>query len=91
MSAGILKGDPPHLETRHMATTGHSAKLYQERREPDIRTTLRGPGMQIYLPDNAVHALKLEAPLPLPEVLNNNCSPKDGLTSVWPHGDENAP
>ena len=74
-----------------MAIIGHSAKLYQERRQPDLRSTMRGPGPQIYLPDSAVHSLQLEAPLPLPELLNENCNPKDGLTRVWPHGDTTAP
>lgn len=74
-----------------MATVGHSARLYQERRQPDFRATLRGPGFQIYLPDHAVHALKLSAPLPSPALLNENCKPRDGLTRVWPHGDSTAP
>lgn len=75
-----------------MANIGHSAKLYQERRQPQIRVTLRGPGPQIYLPDNAANHLKLEAPLPLPSLLQENtCNPADTKTQVWPHGDEYAP
>lgn len=74
-----------------MTNVGHNALLYQERRQPNLRATLRGPGPQIYLPDNAVNSLKLEAPLPKPELLNDNCKPKDGLTQVWPHGDTTAP
>lgn len=74
-----------------MANVGHSAKLYQERREPNLRTTLRGPGPQIYLPDNAANHLNLEAPLPLPTLLNDNCAPADTKTQVWPHGDKYAP
>lgn len=77
-----------------MASIGKSAKLYQERREPQIRSTLRGPGPQVFLNQNAVHHLSLEAPLPLPVFLNqeNGCPPTDtGKTQVWPHGDKSAP
>ncbi len=74
-----------------MATVGHSAKLYQERREPDIRVTQRGPGPQIYLPDNAVHRIKLEPPLPNPALLHDGCTPRDALTQTWPFGDAYAP
>jgi hypothetical protein len=74
-----------------MAIVGHSARLYQERRQPNLRPTLRGPGPQIYLPDHAVNKLKLSAPLPSPALLNETCKPKDGLTHVWPHGDSTAP
>lgn len=74
-----------------MPTIGHSAKLYQERREPNVRTTLRGPGPNVYLPDNLVHRIALEAPLPLPILLHNNCAPDNARTQVWPHGDKAAP
>lgn len=77
-----------------MAAVGHSAKLYQERREPDIRSTLRGPGPYVSLRQNAAHFLPLEAPLPVPEYLQpeNGCPPTDtGKTQVWPHGDKTAP
>lgn len=77
-----------------MASVGHSAKLYQERREPDIRSTLRGPGPQVSLWQNMAHHLNLEAPLPLPDYqqVENGCPPTDtGTTQVWPHGDTYAP
>jgi hypothetical protein len=77
-----------------MAEIGHSAKLYQERREPTYRTTLRGPGPQLFIAQNAANYLKLEAPLPLPELLTdvNGHPPTDtGRTQVWPHGDKYAP
>jgi hypothetical protein len=77
-----------------MANVGHSAKLYQERRQPDIRSTLRGPGPYVALHQNAVHTLELEPPLPLPDYqqLDNGCPPTDtGKTQAWPHGDNYAP
>lgn len=77
-----------------MASVGHSAKLYQERRQPDIRTTLRGPGPHVSLWQNIVHHLELESPLPLPEYQqpDNGCPPTDtGRTQLWPHGDKYAP
>lgn len=68
-----------------MPTTGKSAKLYQERKNLYTEGTRRGPGPQVYLPDNAVHHLKLESPLPLPELLRNPAAPDAALTQVWPH------
>lgn len=70
-----------------MTVVGRSAKLYQERRQLYIEGTRRGPGPQLYLPDNAVNHLKLEAPLPLPEFLVNPAAPDTARTQVWPHGD----
>lgn len=77
-----------------MASVGHSAKLYQERREPQIRTTLRGPGPYLCLWQNAINHLTLEPPLPVPgyQSAAGGCSPPDtGRTQVWPHGDKYAP
>lgn len=77
-----------------MAEIGRSAKLYQERREPTYRTTLRGPGPRLCIWQNAANHLNLEAPLPLPELQAdvNGCPPTDtGKTQVWPHGDKYAP
>lgn len=66
---------------------GRSAKLYQERRQGHIQPTLRGPGPQVYFPDNAVHTISLEPPMPRPCTVDN--TPVDtGKTQVWPHGDE---
>lgn len=65
---------------------GRSAKLYQERRQRHIQPTMRSPGPQVYLPDNAVHTINLEPPFPYPELIDN--TPVDtGKTEVWPHGD----
>lgn len=77
-----------------MPTIGRSAKLYQERRQPYLRKTLRGPGPQINLADNAIHTIKLEAPLPDSTYLQPpGCAPAldAGKTQVWPHGDQYAP
>lgn len=76
-----------------MATVGKSAKLYQERRQPYLRETQRGPGPQINLADNAVHNLPLEPPLPLPSQQQpQDCYPANdsGKTQVWPYGDKYA-
>jgi hypothetical protein len=70
-----------------MATVGRSAKLYQERRNLYVEGTRRGPGPQIYLPDNAVNHLKLEPPLPPPSSLSNPNVPDTTRTEVWPYGD----
>jgi hypothetical protein len=70
-----------------MATVGRSAKLYQERKQIYVEGTRRGPGPQIYLADNAVNHLKLEAPLPLPRLIDNPAAPDNTLTEVWPHGE----
>lgn len=69
-----------------MANVGRSARLYQERRRLYVEGTRRGPGPQIYLPDNAVNHLKLEPPLPPPALLDNKNDPDTTLTEVWPHG-----
>ena len=76
-----------------MASVGKSAKLYQERRQAYLRTTMRGPGPQVNLVDNAVHTMPLEPPLPNPELLGpRDCTPPvdAGRTQAWPHGDEYA-
>ena len=70
-----------------MATVGRSAKLYQERRNLYVEGTRRGPGPQIYLPDNAVTHLKLDPPLPPASSLNNPNVPDTTRTEVWPYGD----
>lgn len=78
-----------------MPTISRSAKLYQERRQPQFDQTLRGPGPQVYLPDNPVHTIKLEPPLPYPNARLNNpdsaCGISDTRTQVWPYGDNYAP
>jgi hypothetical protein len=74
-----------------MANVGRSAKLYQERKQLYVEGTRRGPGPQVYLPDNAVNHLKLEAPLPLPKYQFNPAAPDNTRTRVWPSGDTTAP
>jgi hypothetical protein len=69
-----------------MPTTGRSGKLYQERKNIYTEGTRRGPGFNVYLPDNEVHNLKLEAPLPLPGILLDKAAPDNTLTQIWPHG-----
>ncbi len=77
-----------------MVQVSRSARLYQDRRQPQFPGTTRGPAPQVYLPDNPVHHLKLEAPLTPP--LQPPCEldapniDTSNLTEVWPHGDENA-
>jgi hypothetical protein len=77
-----------------MVVVGFSAKLYQERREPRIRPTLRGPGPYVALWQNPVNHLTLEPPLPAP--VQQTCAagvlaPDTGKTQAWPHGDKYAP
>lgn len=71
-----------------MPTISQSAKLYQERRLPADRTTLRGPGPRSDFDNNLTRALPLLPPLPTPEVLQweGNQPPDAGLTAAWPHG-----
>lgn len=75
-----------------MVLINRSAKLYQERRQPQFQPTLRGPGPQVYLPSNPVHRLTLEPPLPHP----NACAASDvpivdtTRTQVWPYGNKHA-
>jgi len=76
-----------------MPNISKSAKLYQERRQPEIRKTMRGPGPQLYLHDNPANTLKLQPPLPVTEAVrptNGNPPPDAGRTVVWPFGDEYA-
>lgn len=69
-----------------MPQIGRNAKLYQERRMPAYVPTLRGPGPQIYLPDNPVNFLPLEPPLPAPQYLYNRKYVDGGKTLPWPSG-----
>lgn len=71
-----------------MPNTGKSAKLYQERKSIYTEGTRRGPGPNVYLPDNAVHHIKLEPPLPLPELVRDKMAPDSALTQIWPHGNQ---
>jgi len=65
-----------------------SARLYQERRQPQFLPTLRSPGPRLNMSDNLVHRIPLEPPLPLPEVLAEALpqTPDSAHTQPWPHG-----
>ena len=74
-----------------MAQVSRSAKLYQERRQPAFPNTASGPGLQINLPDNAVHHLTLSPPYPNPNYCaNGNPVTDTGRTQEWPYGDKYA-
>ena len=73
-----------------MTIIGQSAKLYQERRQPNMQPKLRGPGPQVYLQDNAVQTHALEPSLPSADLFHDS-RPTDGtLAQAWPHGDTTA-
>lgn len=65
-----------------------SARLYQERRQPQFQATRRAPGPRLNLSDNLVHSLPMEPPAPLPEVLAEALpqTPDTAHTQPWPHG-----
>ncbi|NDD52267.1 hypothetical protein EBZ39_00045 [bacterium] len=81
-----------------MVQISRSAKLYQERRQPQFQPTMRGPGPQVYLPNNPVHSLTLEPPLPYPPTCIESTSNANvevpvvdtNTTQVWPYGDKYA-
>lgn len=73
-----------------MPNISKSAKLYQERRQPDIRVTWRGPGPYLSLQNNPATTLKLSPPLPFPDTQRDNNAPDNTRTVVWPFGDEYA-
>lgn len=71
-------------------TISRSAKLFQERRIPQDRTTRRLPAPRSNLDNNKVHQIPLLPPFPTPEVLRaqGGQPPDGGLTKVWPYGEE---
>lgn len=74
-----------------MPRLSKSPKLYQERRLPADRQTLRGPGPRSDFDNNLARAIPLLPPLPLPELLHaaGGGPPTDGgETTPWPHGSE---
>ena len=74
-----------------MPQISRSAVLYQERKLPQDRPTLRGPGPRSDFDRNAAHFLTMTPPLPLPEILliEGNQPPDSGRsTLVWPFGVE---
>ena len=77
-----------------MVQVSRSARFYQDRREPQFPGTKRGPGPQVYLPDNPVNHLNLEPPALRTEP--TCCPPTDvpaadtNRTEAWPYGDKYA-
>lgn len=72
-------------------TIGRSAKNYQERKGPELRTTRRGPGPMWAPEQNAYRSFSLTPPLPLPALLHSAPvqDPPDGQeTQVWPFGND---
>lgn len=77
-----------------------SAKLYQERRQPEHRTTRRTPGLHQDVALNAARRVALHPPHPSPQRLRaaepGCCDlpgqaagpPDGGLTTPWLHGSE---
>ena len=67
-----------------------SARLYAERRAPDLQVTGRSPGARIDMTSMPVHALAMQPPAPLPAILQETMAqpPDAGHTKPWPHGDE---
>ena len=68
----------------------HSAKLYQERRLPQDRTTRRLPSPRSNMDANPVHRIPLKPPFPTPDVLHaqGGHPPDAGLTTSWPYGED---
>jgi len=74
-----------------MAYISRNAKLYQERRQPAIRSTLRGPGPYINLDQNPPITLKLKPPYPGPTPNHAATDPDNTQTVAWPFGDQYSP
>ena len=70
-----------------------SARLYQERRRPQLVPTRRAPGPRMDTAANLVHYLPMEPPAPLPTVLAEGLlQPPEGVhTQPWPHGSKENP
>jgi len=65
-----------------------SARLFQERRIPQDRTTRRLPAPRSDLERNLVHRIPLEPPLPTTDALQKEGDhpPDAGGTAIWPWG-----
>lgn len=65
-----------------------SARLYQERMEPEHRNTRRFPAARHDLGINAAHGLPMHPPYPTVDILHDedNKPPEAGETGVWPRG-----
>lgn len=63
-----------------------SLRLFQERRIPQDRMTMRLPGPRLDMQQNLVHSIPLTAPYPLPAVLaiEQRSTPDTGHTGIWP-------
>lgn len=63
-----------------------SAKLYQERKLPEDRTTRRLPSPRFDLEQNPIVTLSLSPPFPTPDALQveGNHPPDAGVTEPWP-------
>ena len=83
----ILQVSSPCMEYS-MANVNRSAKLYQERRQPGIRSTLRGPGPYLNLSQNPPITLTLAPPFPNKDSQFDDNAPDNTRTAVWPFGDE---
>ncbi len=70
-------------------TLSRSAKLFQERRIPQDRTTRRLPSPRSNFDRNKVHQLPLSPPYPTTTVLQREGGhpPDAGLTQPWPYGE----
>lgn len=71
-----------------MVQLSRSAKLYQERRIPQDRRTMRRPGPRISLEQHPTQHIPLAPPFPSPEVkrAEQPSDPDSPLTLPWPHG-----
>ena len=71
-----------------MPPLSRSAKLYQERFEPQYQTTRRSPGPRLGMGLNRVHHLPLLPPAPVPSVLlmEDDNPPDAAGTTPWPYG-----
>lgn len=68
-----------------MPAISRSARLYQERRLPDDRTTRRLPSMRTNLSVHPLHRFPLKDPYPNPEQMTTQQPPDASHTFVWPH------
>jgi len=78
--------DPPEVSVM----VSKSAKLYQERMQPDHRVTRRIPAPHHDMSINAAHTLDLHPPFPPSHILHaeDDKPPDSGLTEPWPFGEE---
>ena len=65
-----------------------SARLFQERRIPEDKTTRRLPSPRSVLGRNLAHQLPLQPPYPTPEALREEGRhiPVGGMTTPWLYG-----